>query len=151
MGADKFMAPLSDSVLAIHLVGAGGTQFWIEPSNGITDPNLLKANVVPHIDLKNIIYDDATFNACLVSLGCMGVIYSVVLRVRSPYDLVENTIQTTWQAFKKDISTYLKDSKNRFLQILVTPYSDSKNENICLVTTRFEAGITFLFHVVEIP
>ena len=141
-GGDKFMPPLADSVLAIHLIGAGGKQFWIEPSNGITDPALLKAHVVPDIDPKNIIYDDAAFNACLVSLGCMGVIYAVVLKVRSPYDLVETTVETTWQAFKRDASTYLNDRNNRFLQVLMNPYPNSNNENQCLVITRSEAGIT---------
>src|SRR5215207_323394 len=82
------------------------------------------------------IYDDATFNACLVSLGCMGVIYAVVLRASKPYDLVETTVPTTWQAFKEAASAYLNDPNNRLLQVLVNPYTDSNNDNFCLVTTR---------------
>jgi len=31
----------------------------------------------------------------------MGVIYAVVLRASKPYDLVETTVPTTWQAFKR--------------------------------------------------
>lgn len=74
-GGDYQMSPLADKVLAIHLVAAGGTQYWIEPSTDrITDATLLQQRVVPNIALNNIIYDDATFNACLVSLGCMGII-----------------------------------------------------------------------------
>ena len=141
-GGDKFMSPLSDSVLAIHLVGTRGTQFWIEPSNGITDPALLKERVVQNIDPKNIIYDDATFNSCLVSMGCMGIIYAVVLKVRPQYDLVETTVETTWQSFRENASAYLKDPKNRFLQVIVNPYPNSKNQNLCLVTTRSEASAT---------
>ncbi len=136
------MAPLADSILALHLVGVGGVQFWIEPSSGITDPVLLQKFVVPGIDPKNIIYDDATFDACLVSLGCMGVIYAVVLRVREPYDLVEKTVATTWQDFRQTASAYLKDPANRFLQVVIDPYTDSNNNNLCLVTTRTEAPIT---------
>jgi FAD/FMN-containing dehydrogenase len=138
-GGDKDMAPLADSVVALHLVGAGGTQYWIEPSSGITDPELLKAHVVGDVDRQNIVYDDETFNACLVSLGCMGVIYAVVLRVREAYDLVETTVETTWQAFKESASTYLTDSSNRFLQVLLNPYTDANDENFCLLTTRSEA------------
>jgi hypothetical protein len=141
-GGDKSMAPLADSVLAIHLVGAGGTQYWIEPSGGITDSALLKARVVPDVDRRNIIYDDATFDASLVSLGCMGVIYAVVLRVRESYDLVEKTVETTWQAFKEGASTYLNDPDNRFLQVLLNPYTDSNDEHLCLLTTRSEADVT---------
>jgi hypothetical protein len=137
-GGDKFMAPLADSVVAIHLVGAGGTQYWIEPSAGITDPELLRARVVPDVDPQNIIYDDATFNACLVSLGCMGIIYAVVLRVRESYDLEETSVETTWRAFKESASTYLSDPDKRFLQVLLNPYTDANGENLCLLTTRSE-------------
>ena len=63
----------------------------MEPSAGITDPVLLRHHVVPGVEPGNIIYDDELFNACLVSLGCLGVVYAVVLRVREQYDLVETT------------------------------------------------------------
>ena len=92
---------------------------------------------------KNIIYDNATFNACLVSLGCMGVIYAVVLRVREAYDLIETTRQTTWQALLPIMPALLRDESNRFLQIAVAnPYPDASTNNPCLVTTRTEAAPT---------
>lgn len=141
-GGDKFMPPLADSVLAIHLIGIGGTQFWIEPSNGITDPALLKTHVVPDIDPNNIIYDDSIFNTCLVSLGSVGVIYAVVLRVRQSYDLVETTLESTWQDFRENISAYMNDTRSRFLQVIVSPYPGRNNQNPCLITTRYEAGAT---------
>lgn len=141
-GGDKFMPPLADSVLAIHLIGVGGSQFWIEPTNGITDPALLKKHVLPDIDPNNIIYDDSIFNSCLVSLGSVGVIYAVVLRVRQSYDLVETTVESTWQNFRENISSYMNDTKYRFLQVIVSPYPDRNNQNPCLITTRYEAGAT---------
>jgi len=141
-GGDKSMPPLADSVLAIHLVGAGGIQYWIEPSRGITDPRLLQRHVVPDIDRQNIVYDDATFDACLVSLGCMRVIYAVVLRACQRYDLVEKTVATSWQAFKESASTHLRDPDNRFLQVLLNPYKDDNNDNFCLLTKRSEADFT---------
>ena len=138
-GGDKLMPPLADSVLAIHLVGAGGTQYWIEPSAGITDRALLEALVVPDIQPQNIIYDDAIFNACLVSLGCMGIIYAVVLRVRAAYDLVETTGATTWEAFKLSAFANLtQDPVNRFLQVVLNPYKDGNGSNLCHITTRYE-------------
>ncbi len=141
-GGDKFMAPLADSVLALHLVGVGGIQYWIEPTSGITDPALLQKFVVPGINPQNIIYDDETFDACLVSLGCMGVIYAVVLRVRKPYDLVETTVATTWRDFLQKLSAYLNDPFHRFLQVAIDPYTDANNDHLCLVTTRDEAPVT---------
>jgi FAD/FMN-containing dehydrogenase len=138
-GGDKTAAPLADSVLALHLVGAGGTQYWIEPTARITDPARLHALVVPGVDPQNIIYDDETFDACLVGMGCFGVIYAVVLRVREAYDLVETTVESTWRAFRDGAAPFLTDSANRFLQVLVSPYPDPRGENVALVTTRSEA------------
>ena len=40
-GTDPWLPPLTDTVAAIHLVGAGGSQFWIEPSAPITYPDLI--------------------------------------------------------------------------------------------------------------
>jgi FAD/FMN-containing dehydrogenase len=142
-GGDYLMPPLADSVLAIHLVGAGGIQYWIEPSTDrITDATLLQQRVVPNIALNNIIYDDATFNACLVSLGSMGIIYAVVLRVRSKYDLVETTVASTWNDFVSAAKTLLSDSSKRFLQVAIAPYRDSSSTNYCQITTRTEASPT---------
>jgi FAD/FMN-containing dehydrogenase len=138
-GGDKSMPPLADNVLALHVIGTGGVEYWIEPSRGITEQARLRRYVVPTIDRHNIIYDDATFDACLVSMGCLGVIYAVVLKVRQPYDLVETTIPTTWSAFKANAQKYLSSSQQRFLQVLVSPYPNDKNENYCLLTRRFEA------------
>jgi FAD/FMN-containing dehydrogenase len=141
-GGDLFKPPLADSVLALHLVGVGGAEYWIEPSSGITDSGLLQEFVVPTIDARNIIYDDAIFNACLVSLGCMGVIYAVVLKVREAYDLIETTIQTTWPEFVQSAPVLLSNQRNRFLQVALSPYPDKNNSTICLVTTRSEAPAT---------
>ncbi len=143
-GGDVHQAPLADSVLAVHLVGAGGTQYWIEPSAGITNPALLR-NVVDFgtttgIEDRNIIYDDALFNAVIVSLGCMGIIYGLVLRVREQYNLVETTIQTTWQQFVQNGANQITDTTNRFLQVALSPYPDANGQNPCLVTTRVEGA-----------
>jgi len=143
-GGDIFLPPIADCVLAIHLVGAGGTQYWIEPTAAITDKALLQKYVVPDIALQNIIYDDRWFNAVLVSLGCMGIIYAVVLRVRLQYNLIETTISTTWQSFKQGASAQLADKSSRFLQVAVNPYGDSNGNNLALVTTRKEGDISGL-------
>jgi FAD binding domain len=140
-GGDLYLPPLADTVLAIHLIGAGGTQYWIEPSQGITNPALLQQFVVPNIDPRNIIYDDETFDACLVSFGCMGVIYAVVLKVRDQYNLVETTTSTTWQAFMRTLPGPLNDASSRFLQLAVDPYTNG-GTNTCLVMTRVESGGT---------
>jgi len=141
-GGDKALPPLADSMLALHLVGVGGVEHWIEPSVGITDPVRLRQHVAPGIDPTNIVYDDELFNASLVSLGCMGVVHAVVLRVREQYDLIETTVHTTWRAVQTDIAGLLADPTSRFLQAIVSPYPDTTGENLCLVTMRAEAAAT---------
>jgi len=143
-GGDKFLPPLADSVLALHLVGPGGDQYWVEPSEGITDPTLLRMEVAPEVAAEHVVYDDATFNACLVSLGCLGVVYAVVLGVRDAYDLVETTTTTTWREFKQDPGVFLDDRENRFLQVIVSPYPDAAGDNLCLVTTRSDCYTAYI-------
>jgi FAD/FMN-containing dehydrogenase len=137
-GGDKFIGPLADSVLAIHLVGAGGAQYWIEPSAPITDRILLRQFVVPQIPPENIRYDDDWFNAILVSVGCMGIIYALVLRVRPQYNLLETTVTTTWAAFKQNAPLLLADQSHRFLQVVLNPYTDASGDNFALMTVRSE-------------
>jgi hypothetical protein len=143
-GGDLFMPPIADSVLAIHLVGAGGVQYWVEPTAAITTKASLHQFVGPGITLENIVYDDDWFNAVLVSVGCMGIIYAVVLRVRPQYNLIETTTATTWQSFKQSAAAQLNDRTNRFLQVAVNPYTDGNGNNFALVTTRHEGDITGL-------
>jgi hypothetical protein len=141
-GGDKALPPLADSVLAFHLVGVGGVQHWVEPSASITDAALLRERVAPGVEPGNIAYDNELFNACLVSLGCLGVAYSVVLRVRAQYDLVETTRRMSWRDFQAGYTAFLDDPAGRFLQVLVSPYTDGEGEHPCLVTTRAEDAAT---------
>lgn len=140
-GMDKDIPPLADSVVAIHLVGINGNQFWIEPSKGITEPSKIQQFVALGIDAQNIIYDDSTFEAVLVSMGCMGIIYSVVLKVRKQYCLIESTATDTWQSVQSRLASMINDPSIRSLQILLNPYIDSNGSNLCLVTTRREADV----------
>jgi hypothetical protein len=140
---DSTLAPaVADSVLAMHLVGPGGVEYWIEPSAGITDPALLVKNVVPSIDAANVIYDDTVFNACLVALGCFGVIYSYVLRVRQAYDLIEVGTASTWEAFAADPRAWFGKSGIRSLQVAVCPYPGPDGSHYCLISTRTEGPPT---------
>jgi hypothetical protein len=141
-GGDKFLPPIADSVLAMHLVGSGGVQYWIEPSNGITDPARLRQYVVPTMDPHNIVYDDAIFDSAIVSLGCFGVVCAVVIKVRDQYDLIETTTATTWRNFVLNAHVQLNDPSSRFLQVILDPYTDDNNDNSCLITTRAESNLS---------
>jgi FAD binding domain len=83
---------LVDQVRAIHLVGPGGQEWWIEGTGAksIANPDALHA-VYPNIDRAHFIGGawagitgltaQDVLNAVIVSMGTMGVIYSVVLEV----------------------------------------------------------------------
>jgi hypothetical protein len=90
---------LIDRVLAIHLVGPGGEEWWIEGSESIAELSALSA-VYPNIDSKHFIARRWTRTQCgvkynardvlravTVSMGTMGVIYSVVLEVVPAYGI----------------------------------------------------------------
>jgi hypothetical protein len=134
-GTGVSLGPLPDSVAAMVIVGETGMVYRIEPSAGITDPGKYKASYPEN----KLIQDDEYFNAVLVSMGCMGIIYSLILKVVDSYFLKEerfgNKGETFWEDLKVPgkIASLLK--ANRHLEIWVNPYEiDGKHG--CLVTKR---------------
>jgi hypothetical protein len=96
-GGDSLVPPLADFVCAMHLVGAGGIENWIEPDVGITTPAQLQA-AYPCLDARNIHYDTTLFNAVLVSGGSMGIIYSIIFKTQPQFGLVQHQAVSTWEA-----------------------------------------------------
>ncbi len=91
-GGDISLPPLPDLVRAIHVVTAGGKELWIErASDPITVESSLRP-VLPCADTE-IIYDDELFDAAVVSVGRFGVIYAVVIEVRTAFRLAEWTVR----------------------------------------------------------
>jgi len=103
-GAEFNWPLLIDSVKAVHLVGPGGLQWWIEGDVPIADPQKLRA-VYPDIDPSRIIQGARQvggvvpqdwLGAAIVSLGCLGVVYSVVLEVVPLFGVREVVVKKTW-------------------------------------------------------
>lgn len=98
--------------------------YRIEPTDGITDP--AKYND-PNIQL---IQDDNVFNATIVSMGCFGVIYSLVLEVMQKYWLEESRMVTTLDKIFAQLKPNDKNPgslpdvlhNNRHMNFLVNPY-----------------------------
>jgi hypothetical protein len=106
-GAEITSPLLIDTVKAIHLVGPGGQQWWIEGNDSIADVQKLQ-QMYPGLDRSHIIAGAAPIsgllpqdwlNAVVVSMGCMGVIYSVVLEAYPLSGSQQVTTQTTWFDF----------------------------------------------------
>jgi hypothetical protein len=136
-GADIALPPIADAVRAIHLVGPGGQQWWIEPAiHGVTTREQLdraKARGVLDPSIKNV-YDDEWFNAVLVAMGCAGVIYSVIVECRPAFRLHQTITAETWvQAQQRVRNLSTTAGRPRFLEINVNPADSS-----CRVTVRDE-------------
>jgi hypothetical protein len=134
-------APIADAIAAIHLVGPGGQEWWIEREGdgSITDPDRMAELRQMDVLCRDIRYEQNTslFRAVLVSLGRMGVIYSCVLHATDAYGLTENRHTAIWTderaILRNALNPYLG---NKFVEIFVNPYPDSAGANACVVTTR---------------
>lgn len=92
---------LVDMVRAIHLVGPGGEEWWIEGNESIAELSALQS-IYPNIDDEHFIAagwrgpHDITaadvLNSVIVSLGAMGVVYSMVIEVVEQYGLEQRTV-----------------------------------------------------------
>lgn len=151
-GGYYYNGTFSDIVKAIHLVGAGGKQFWIERSgqNSVTTDSSLYEMPYWHNDEHHeIIRDDNIFEAVIISLGRMGVIYSLVIELSDGYNLEENTFQLPWGYVKthllgKTVETLfesVKDStnfSNLYYLDLSLPLVDN---GLCYLTARQKIDI----------
>ena len=104
----EFNSPLLvDSVRAIHLVGPGGEQWWIEGDVPVADQKLLQGRY-KEIDINHFIGGawsspalpgltaQDVLNAVIVSMGTMGVIYSVVFAVVPQFGIRQIVTSSNW-------------------------------------------------------
>ena len=103
-GAEFNWPLLIDMVKALHLVGPGGHQWWIEGDESVADPEKLRAaypdiawqRIISGTTGVNRIASQDWLNAAIVSMGCMGVLYSLVLKVVPQFGVREVVVQKTW-------------------------------------------------------
>lgn len=143
-GADVDLPPIADNVRAIHLVGPGGKEWWIEPAGdeSLSDPERLAAardagRLCRDI---NLVFDTELFNAVLVSCGRMGVIYSVVLEAVDAFVLSETRQADTWENIAPQLRRDVVNSDDyvgpRFIEVVLSPYTDNGGTHPCVVTRR---------------
>ncbi len=111
----------------------GGVYMYrIEPTNGITDPTKY------HDDNIGLIQDDDCFNSVICNMGCMGVVYSIVIEVMQMYWLQENRYLSTLDHVMTMLSspagqpgampTALTNIRN--LEVLVHPYPMDEHNKV---------------------
>jgi FAD/FMN-containing dehydrogenase len=136
-GPDFDRGPVPDMVRAVHLVGPGGAQHWIEPSSGITDPIALQHAL--GIDPANIHYEDHWFNAVIAAVGTLGIVYSVILEVAHQYDLVQVITAKSWADMRAELAGQaLFQAPNRSVQVVIDPAAPHN----CFLYTRTDAPAT---------
>jgi hypothetical protein len=96
-------------VRAVHLVGAGGQEWWIEPGAGVARGDRL-AELPNWCPETKVVRDDDWFRAPVVSVGRCGVIYAVVLEVTRQFRLYdESEMGVKWST----VRTKLADSAGK--------------------------------------
>jgi hypothetical protein len=135
-GGDYDRPPMADNVAAIHLVGPGGRQWWLERDEGLTDPDRLRA-ALPGIEYRA---GTELFDAALVAAGRMGIIYALVVRVVEQYGLEQTTVATTWTQARPSLRVPLPASA-RFLETVVVPYARSDGDHNCYQSSRREVPV----------
>lgn len=132
-GSGITLGPLSSIQRSIVIVGDGGQVYRIEPTNGITDP----VKYAAAFPANRLIQDDEWFNTASVSIGCLGVVYSIIIDTVPKYWLKEERYMSDWVTVKAQLQQgdILRD--NRHVEVLVNPYSTlPDNNHKCLVTIR---------------
>ncbi len=98
-GSGVTRPPLPDMVVSVVLVTEGGRALRIEPAGGVTEPRGWR-----EAGIDELIQDDDLFYAVICSMGCMGIVYSAIIKARPMYWLNEWTFIATWADVKAELS-----------------------------------------------
>lgn len=130
-GSGIQFGPITSFYRSITLVASGGKVYRIEPADGITDPVKF---VVAHPSIT-LVQDDQWFNTVAVSMGCTGIIYSVIMEMTPKYWLEEKRYACTWEEVKAKLTEGSCLHDYRHFEVLVNPY-EVKGKRTCLITQR---------------
>ncbi len=136
------LPPFCDMILSMIVVTETGEVIRVEPENGITDPRRYPRGE------PELIQDDDVFYSMVVSLGCMGIIYSVILQVRDEFFLEEVQSVHRWNEVRAELRENNYRTRrlveNRHFNVLINPYMSNsaigreRGRRMCMVTTMHE-------------
>jgi hypothetical protein len=133
-GSGVTLGAFPDYLKAIFLLTEDGALLQIEPS-GQSAISREPASI-PHARVDRLITDDDCFYAAGVSMGCMGIIYAVVLEVTDKYMLEETRSFSCWADVKQQLASGGLLRKYRHVEVLVSPYRYQGHDHKCMVTKR---------------
>ncbi len=130
---------LHGMVKAIHLITAAGDSLWLVPENCVFQDSL------DTFEGAKIHRNNDDFNACLVSLGAMGIITEYLLKVRREYWMEEKKEVERWSMVKSDLKAGKRLKDQRGFMVQINPYSgfnkEDKKDHSCLVVTHTEIDV----------
>jgi FAD/FMN-containing dehydrogenase len=131
-GSGIGFGPLPDLVRSLDVVGPRGTVYRIERADGPTDPAAYAAEF-PERELRQ---DDRWFDAAVVGIGCMGLIYSAILAVRPLFYMREVRTLSTWTKVREELKAGTVLAENAHYELLFSPYPNAHDEIEVLITKR---------------
>ena len=130
-GSGLGFGPLPELVRSVELVASGGRLLRVEPADGPTD----RAAFERRRRGWELVQDDDTFNAAVVGMGCMGVIYAAILAVRERFWLTEVRTVTTWEDERERLALE-RLRRHEHYELLINPHAREDGRHTCLITTR---------------
>lgn len=145
-GTGISLGPMSDyvaSVVIVTLVDAPGEPggctaevIQVEPMTGVSDPSAFEKT--PAKKGWKLTQDDDLFDGVLVSMGCMGVVYALILKTVPMYWLRETRELARWSQVKPVVDEEVH--RYRHYDLMINPYptrqADGSIDHDCLVTKR---------------
>lgn len=144
-GSGIGIGPVSAFAKSMTIVGKGGKVYRVEPREGITDPEAFQKDERIKQHGITLIQDDEKFNAVMVGIGSVGIVFSMILEAQPDYRLFEERILRNWEDVKKEMmqeGMYHYINAHRHFEVLINPYRDMESatedgkKRKCLVTTR---------------
>ena len=132
-GSGISLGAFPSAVEALIVVKADGQVVQVEPSNGITDPIKFAAQA----GNVQLIQDDKFFQASVVGIGSLGVIFAVLLRVRRQYWLSETITLHKWSELRPLLRDGALIRAHRHAEVVVNPHV-LNGDNTCMLTLRDE-------------
>jgi hypothetical protein len=103
-GAEFDRQPLIDAIRAVHLVGPGGQEWWIERTNAFTVPDRLRGAVPEWCPDTRVVQNDRLFYSAIVGVGRLGVIYALILEVEPQCWLHEQRTKKTYADVRRQLA-----------------------------------------------
>lgn len=109
-------------VRSLTLVGRDGVVTTLEPTLGITDPAAFAAWAARQPLQHRLLQDDTWFQAAVVGLGGMGVIYALTLEVTPDYWLSQKRTVRTWSKVRSSVADGTLPRSARHVTLTLNPY-----------------------------